>query len=253
MVNALTTNQKWEKEWEGFPLPAIAKPPNDLHHILKTFLPARESYSLIEIGCAPGRWMAYFHQQFGYCVSGIEYEKKAAALTRRNMEIQNITAQVLAEDFFQSEISPGSYDIAFSGGFIEHFRDLPAVVGRICALSRNYVVTLVPNLYGLNGLISKTVRPAVYAEHIPIDRHLLESLHTANGLKTLFCDYVGGVRLILPGAKNAFFEKHRWCGRAVNGPVRVFNCLSETASRVLRLGPRSPLLSDSLLYIGTRQ
>ncbi len=197
--------------------------------------------------------MAYFHRYHGYSVAGIEYGKAAAKLTHRNLEMQGIPAVIMAEDFFQAKIGPESYDIVFSAGFIEHFRDLPAVTRKICAISRQYVVTLVPNLYGVNGLISRTIRPTVYREHVPIDRLFLESLHTASGLKTLFCNYVGGVRLILPGAKTAFFEQHRWCARALNAPVRVFNRLSETAVRLFRLVPRSPLVSDSLLYIGTRQ
>ncbi|MFH1037837.1 MAG: class I SAM-dependent methyltransferase [PVC group bacterium] len=252
MGNALTTTEKWEKEWKDFPLPAIEKPPHDLRSLLETHLPAGSDYRLIEIGCAPGRWMAYFSRSHGYSVAGIEYGKEAADLTRRNMKMQGIPAEVLAEDFFRADIDPGSYDVVFSGGFIEHFRDLPAVVERICALSRRYVVTLVPNLYGVNGLISKAVRPAVYAEHTPIDRRLLERLHAGCGVETLFCNYVGGARLIMPGAKNAFFEKHRWCGRALNAPVRVFNRLSEAASRALGTIPRSRLLSDSLLYIGKK-
>ena len=252
MGNALTTIEKWEKEWKNFPLPAIVKPSYDLRFLLESHLPAGSEYRLIEIGCAPGRWMVYFHEKYGYAISGIEYGKKAADLTRRNLEMQGIEAEVLAEDFFRAKIDPGSYDVVFSGGFIEHFRDLPVVVKRICALSRRYVVTLVPNLSGVNGLISKTLRPAVYAEHTLIDRVFLERLHAASGLKTLFCGYVGGVKLILPGAKNAFFEKHHWCARAVNVPVRIFNRLSDETSRILHLVPRSRLFSESVLYIGEK-
>lgn len=251
--NELTTNVKWEKIWEDYPLPTIENPVYDVRNLLDSLLPKTSDYSLIEIGCAPGKWMAYFSKHHGYSVSGIEYGEMAAATTRRNLEIQGITAEVLREDFFLADLPPSSYDIVFSGGFIEHFMDLPDVLRRICALSRRYVVTIVPNLYGLNGFISKKIRPGVYAEHNLIDVQLLEQLHADCGMKTLFCDYIGGARLIMPGAKNAFFEKHRWCARAVNAPVRFFNRLSSEISRALHWLPRNRFLSDSLMYIGKKR
>jgi len=194
--------------------------------------------------------MAYFHRQFGYSVSGLEYAEVAAAATKRNMALLGIEAPVIVQDFLSFDYA-GQFDVVFSAGFIEHFRDVTPVVQRICRLARGYVVTIVPNCSGINGFISRTIRPVVYAEHNPINVPELESMHAKCGLQTLFCDYVGGVRFIMPAAGNNFFKTHRCLARAANTPVRAFNGLSEAASRLLHCTLRSAFLSDSLMYVGT--
>ncbi len=57
---------------------------------------------------------------------------------------------------------------------------------------------------------------------------------------------------ILPGAQTAFFNKHRYCARAINAPVRVFNRLSTEIGKLLCYTPRLRLLSNSLMYIGVK-
>jgi len=250
--NALTAINKWEAAWDGAKLPAVRKPVPDIQKLLETYLPHDGDDSLIEIGCAPGGWMAYFSRQFGYRVAGIEYAEEAANTTKKNMEILKIDADVVTGDFFSYDCTENQFDIVFSAGFIEHFRDIFVVMQRLCALSKKYIVTIVPNLFGVNGFISKTIRPAVYAEHNPMDLATLDLLHTHCGLQTLFCNYVGGIQFIMPGAHNAFFKRHPWCAKAVNAPVRAVNSVSSYAQRITGCSPRTRLCSDSLLYIGVK-
>ncbi|NQU87161.1 MAG: class I SAM-dependent methyltransferase [Mariniphaga sp.] len=249
--NRLTTKDKWENVWTGIKLPHIQNPVYDIKNQLNTYLPKSDAFSLIEIGCAPGGWMAYFNKQFGYRVSGIEYAEAAAATTILNMEILGLDKEVIVQDFFTFE-APSKYDIVFSSGFIEHFKDSQSVVEKICHLSRRYVITIVPNCYGINGFISRTIRPVVFNQHIAIDIKTLNLIHTNCGIKTLFCDYVGGVRLILPGQKNNFFTKHKHIARIVNSPVQVFNLFFLEIGRLVGFYPRTRLFSNSIIYIGLK-
>ena len=130
MDNKLTTKKYWEHFWQGISLPVIRNPGHDMHKIISRSLPKSKEFSFIEIGCAPGGFMAYFNKYFGYSVSGIEYVAAAAAATRRNMEIQGIQAKVLNLDFFEAKIPESSYDVVFSGGFIEHFEDIGGTVNK---------------------------------------------------------------------------------------------------------------------------
>jgi len=250
--NTLTTKVKWEAVWAGVRLPIIAMPGYDIETLLDRHLPVSPDLSLIEIGCAPGSWLAWFHRRYGYSVRGLDYADVACETTRRNMALLEVDAEILHQDFFTFDCEGNQSDIVFSSGFIEHFRDVTPVMERIVGLSRRYVVTIVPNVFGTNGFISKTVRPKVYAEHTQINVPKLESLHAALGMKTLFCDFVGGVRLIMPGANTPFFNTHPRIARAVNLPVRVLNRLSENAQRATRIVPRSAAVCDSLLYIGEK-
>ena len=253
MENTLTTKGKWEAVWAHRELPIIASPAVDVQRQLDRFLPHPGAHSLVEIGCAPGGWMAYFDKKYGYRVAGLEYADAAAELTKQNMRMQKINASVFVQDFFDFDFENNRYDIVFSAGFVEHFRDVPFVVEKICKASNKYVVTMVPNLFGINGVISKTIRPEVYAEHTPIDVDMLESNHGKCGLKTLFCGFVGGPRFIMPGANNAFFEKHKLCARLVNIPFYCFNQVSEQSQRRDFPTLRTRLLSDCILYVGMKQ
>lgn len=252
MLNKLTTKKYWKQVWKGASLPITEKPGLDIQRILHRKLPKSDRISLVEIGCAPGKWMAYFHQQFDYLVSGIEYEEEAAALTEINMKMQGIPAEVLEADFFDFEIMSNKYDIVFSSGFVEHFDDLRCSVGKICSLAKRYVVTIVPNCYGVNGWISKTVRPRVFNGHMQIDKHMLRRVHEDCGLKTLFCDYTNGLQFIKPAAYNEFFAKHKLIALAINIPFGCFNFVSKIVGDSLHWYPRTKLLSNTIMYLGVK-
>lgn len=252
MNDKLMSKEYWRRNWEGVSLPVIARPVYDVHRILNNILPKSNKMSFIEIGCAPGKFMAYFNKQFGYSVAGIEYVEDATVATRQNMAIQGIDAQVFNLDFFEAEFSARSYDLAFSSGFIEHFKDLKGVVNKISFLAKQYVVTIVPNCYGVNGFISKIIRPKVFYGHKRIDRNLLRELHEYSGLETLYCNYVGGFQFIMPAAKTVFFDKNKLLTKTINAPFRIFNLMSRTFSKYTNLYPRTKFLVQSLLYIGKK-
>lgn len=252
MDNALITKDDWEAVWANVRLPYLKDPGYDIQTQLESRLPKTDQYSLIEVGCAPGGWMAWFNRTFGYKVSGIEYAEVAASTTRRNLDVQGIQAEVLVQDFRTWDFEPGAYDVVFSGGFIEHFRDVSPVMTRLCGLSRHFVVTIVPNLDGINGGILKAFNPDTYAAHNPIDVSTLEALHARCGMRTLFCDYVGGIQLRRPGADCRFIREHRYWGRAVHAPIIAFNRASAILGKFLKYAPRSKRLSPGLMYIGDK-
>jgi len=250
MDNRLTTKEYWSQIWKGKRLPVIADPEYDVHKTLNEILPKSNKVSLIEIGCAIGGWMAYFNKNFAYKVTGIEYVEHAAVTTRQNMALQGIDAEILNQDLFTAEIAAASYDVVFSAGFIEHFEDLEGTVNKISTLAKQYVVTMVPNTFGLNGFVSKMIRPKVFYSHKQIDKNLLRSLHERAGLNTLFCDYVGGLQFIMPAKKTFFFNKHAYVAKIINLPFWTFNQISRAFNKYAGLCPRTRFLSEKLMYIG---
>lgn len=247
----LTTRDYWADVWRGTKLPIVRAPEADSELVFKEFLPKSNGLRLIEIGCAPGGWMSYFHSQFGYSVDGIEYVPDAVELTRANMKIQNIDAQVWCDDFFSIDTSQFEYDIVYSKGFIEHFQEYPEVCERLAEIGR-IVVTIIPNLYGVNGWISKTARPHVYEKHVPINLQQLRNAHEAIGLKTKFCNYVGGMQFLRFAERNRHFADRPKLAKCLNAPVRTFNRLSRIANRRLAFRPKACWCCPTLLYIGER-
>lgn len=251
MNNRLTTKDFWKRSCVGIELPKIARPKHDIYSILENNLPKSDKMSFIEIGCSPGGWMAFFNKHFGYSVTGIEYVEELVAITKQNMEMQGIHAEVLNLDFLEAELTAASYDVVFSAGFIEHFEDLDAVVSRINMIAKQYVVTSIPNIYGLNGFAHKVIRPKVYYSHKRIDKYLLRSLHENCGLNTLFCDYIGGLQLPMLSQAACFKEKKRFV-RHINLPFRLFNLISRTISRYTHVYPRTRFMSTHLMYVGEK-
>ncbi len=169
----------WEDVWESIRIPVAVKADeiHEIHHVLSNILPKTE-LSLIEIGCAPGGWLAYYHNHYKYSVNGIEYAPKAHKITVENLQSQNIPAEIIAGDFFEFEHEP--YDIVHSVGFIEHWENAVSVVQRIvdlCAPNGGYVVTMIPSMEGINWWISKTFRPHVAAGHYRMNKAELVKHH----------------------------------------------------------------------------
>lgn len=252
MDDRLRTKDTWELFWKNVSLPYLVNPDYDFQYQLGFRLPKTDKFSLIEIGCAPAGYMAWFNTAFGYKVSGVEYAEIAAATAKKNLASQGVQGDIIVEDFFTWDSEPGKYDVVFSSGFIEHFRDVSPVMERLCRLSSRFVVTVVPNIYGVNGAIRKVFNPKGYAEHVPIDIPALEAIHAQCGMRTLFCDYVGGAQFIRPGANRQWIIEHRYCSRVLHAPVVAFNRLSLSLGRHLNYTLRSKMLSATLMYIGEK-
>ena len=63
--------------------------------------PPSGDLSFIEIGCAPGGWMAYFARQFGYRVTGVDYVRSACDKTTENLRLLSVTGKVVNADVFE--------------------------------------------------------------------------------------------------------------------------------------------------------
>jgi tRNA G46 methylase TrmB len=68
-MTAEFNQEYWESTWENISLPQEIRPEDipEIHRILCSILPLKR-LSFIEIGCAPGKWMAYFAKQFNCIV-----------------------------------------------------------------------------------------------------------------------------------------------------------------------------------------
>jgi SAM-dependent methyltransferase len=244
----------WSKVWADIPIPQEVHPGDipEIHRVLTSVLPTGER-SFIEIGCAPGKWMAYFARQFGYSVSGLDYIAGACARTRENLDRLSIDARVHHADFFSFE--PRPFDVVFSAGFIEHFErpeDVISRLVRLCNPKGGFIITMIPSMEGLNRWISKTFRPRVAAGHFPLGLLDLISLHEAFGIRTLYANHIGGLHILPPVQKNRFAEEHPGMSFLLNLPFRLWNRTVKTITGVTGLYPHTGLVTHSILYVGRR-
>ena len=133
---------------------------------LEQHAPVTPGARVLEVGCAPGRWMVFYAERFGANVEGVEYAEAAAALTERNLDACGVTGRVHHTDF-ETFHAPRRYDLVLSLGFVEHFQDPEAVFRRHAELIApgGRVAVGFPNFHGLNRLLQKWFDPEWLALH----------------------------------------------------------------------------------------
>ena len=215
----LSEKKHWNDVWRGIELPMEIKrlkKSHFLNKILDVFddiLPHNSSLSILEIGGAPGQYLAFFAKEFGYKVTGLDYSEIGCKKMKENFDILGINATVYQMDLFSEDIrvSP-QFDIVYSLGFIEHFTNLEEVIEKHLDLLKPGGILLIgtPNLLGVNGIVMKHIAPERMSIHnlATMDVSNWNNFKQRYELETLFEGYIGGFepRAIIC-EKQAFFSR----------------------------------------------
>ena len=187
----LTDRAFWETEYYWGELEGAVRPDmafafdRSLARALARHCPAREGDTVIEVGCAPAKWLVHYAERFGARVGGIEYSVKGAALSRANLAACGVPGEIHEADFFATE--PRPHDVVLSFGFLEHFEDLAGTFARHVdfVAPGGRLVLGVPNFRGLNRAVQRIADPDYLARHntAAMSPGLLRSLGTTSGLR----------------------------------------------------------------------
>ena len=120
----ITEQKYWEDFWAGLKLPVKVdlsfSNDRNIANVMLKFLPRNSSFKAIEIGCAPGKWLIFLHERFGYEIEGCEYLNSAYKQTINNLEMCGVrNYKIYNYDFFSDSSFLPKYDIVISLGFIE--------------------------------------------------------------------------------------------------------------------------------------
>lgn len=197
----LTGKGYWENRWDRIRLPAIIEPTTK-HPIMKevirvfnNFLP-KEKLSAVEIGGAPGQFIAYLSKYHGYEASVIDYSEIGCQKTRENFDLLGLNVNVYNRDFFGDISDLPRFDVVLSMGFIEHFNDLNDVFRRhVNLLAKGGILALgVPNFRGISQKVLAQTAPDKLSRHNlgAMDLQNWSTLESTYGLTPLFKGYIGG-------------------------------------------------------------
>jgi hypothetical protein len=245
----------WEDVWQNVSIPQEIKKDDihEVHRILSKILP-QGNKALIEIGCAPGSWLAYFSKNYDYKVFGIDNAPKAIEKTIENLRILSVPAEIYLKDIWNFYHDP--FDVVFSNGFIEHFIDAAPVIKILsshCSAKDGFIITMIPSMRGINRWISKTFRPRVAAGHFPIKIEKLIAFHEACGIHTLYCDYYGSMRVIPPIDNNRFSRKYPKLSSMLNIPFRAWSHIVSRITRKMGCYPKISWFSTGIIFIGSKK
>jgi SAM-dependent methyltransferase len=189
----------WEDEYFGdVSLPARPDPnmpfERCLAHDLAAHACVEPASKVLEIGCAPAKWLVFYAERFGATVEGIEYSAKGVELSRMNMSAAGVEGTVHEADFFEFEPKP--FDLVLSLGFIEHFDDVDRAFAQHVKFvgPRGRLAIGVPNYRGLNRVLQRWSDPAHLRLHNAdaMEPSLYRRLAASHGLEVVHLGYLGG-------------------------------------------------------------
>ena len=119
----------------------------------------RAGARVLEIGFAPGKLLAWVAKGLGGEVSGVDTSRKGVGAARSLFAALGVPGDLRNEDVFDTSFPLGSFDVVYSLGVIEHFRDARPLVRRHVELARpgGVVVLTVPNYRGIYGSIQRAL------------------------------------------------------------------------------------------------
>jgi 2-polyprenyl-3-methyl-5-hydroxy-6-metoxy-1,4-benzoquinol methylase len=227
----------WDNAWEDAALPGPVNPnlPGLNNYVNRRFHEYFQGVfskldtpqkKLLEIGCAKSAWLPYFAKEFGFRVSGIDYSSVGCSKAQQVLQGCGIKGDIYCADFYAPPNETlERFDVVVSFGVAEHFEDTAACIR---ALARflgvgGIMITVVPNLSGLPGLLQKRLDREVYDIHVPVDRAALEQAHKNAGLQVISCDYLMPINLAVLNKKGEhdsrsgrmFVRLRSWVSKAV--------------------------------------
>lgn len=177
----------------------------------------------LEIGCAPGRFLAWVAVELGARVSGLDYSPTGLAAAKRVLDEIGVAADLRCEDVLQNSFEPWSFDIITSFGLIEHFDNPSPVVEKYLELvaAGGTALIVIPDYSGVYGRLQRLFDPE------NLDIHNL-AIMRRDALLGLIPDQGGAdirsyaIGRIVPGLIN--FEK-RWPQGLAKTAARLLNAV----------------------------
>lgn len=197
-MKALTTREFWEERHARFrPEKYYPAPHKDyldfvLAALLHPLLGTRPRQKILEVGCGGSVWLPYFRKVYGLEITGVDYSRTGIALSREILGRNEVDGRLIQADIFEPDIAlAGSFDIAFSLGFIEHFDDPSDVLRIITGFLRpgGLLLTWVPNTAGWilqAGRALDKKRRNIYS---PLDLKRLIGMHHALNMRIMVSAY----------------------------------------------------------------
>ncbi|MDR0972944.1 MAG: class I SAM-dependent methyltransferase [Prevotellaceae bacterium] len=190
MENQLANKETWKNYWMNA---NYAKAPK--HPIYEQYIPkVSPNGRFIEIGGFPGTHACYFYKHVCRNVTLLDFYVDSDiihSVEERN-QIPVGTIHTIEADFLKFSTSE-KYDIVFSYGFIEHFKNIEDIIKRHCDLltEQGTLLIVLPNLLGINGLIQYLCDRETWLIHNTktMNRRLLRQIAAELGLKDIQVEY----------------------------------------------------------------
>ena len=152
---------------------------------------------VLEVGAGDSQWLPYLANKYPDSkFAGLDYsEAGCERLARRVASLrEKTTVDIYHQDLFAMDSAlHGTFDLVLSFGVVEHFTELSDVL----SAKRRYLkddgamFTLIPNMTGLTGFLTKRFNRSIYDMHNPHDLESFLEGHRKAGLSVTASGYLG--------------------------------------------------------------
>jgi 2-polyprenyl-3-methyl-5-hydroxy-6-metoxy-1,4-benzoquinol methylase len=212
--------------------------------------------TLLEVGSGSSAWLPFLAQEYNLRVSGLDYSEIGCKICEENLKLLGVNYdEIICEDVFKWD-SGKKYDIIISFGVIEHFEN-PGDILKIIRKHLNengIIITIVPNLLGISGKLTRIFLPDVYLIHKIISKDNLKQLHETAGYDCLKNDYTGFFYpMIIPWSvktNGIFFKKGSAMRKIILKILELKNALITKILRGAKIHMSSQYFSPFVIFVG---
>ncbi|MBN2120513.1 MAG: class I SAM-dependent methyltransferase [Candidatus Omnitrophica bacterium] len=192
----------WEEFWQD---ESVSSPLREFFFddILNS-LPYSKDKTMIELGCVPGDNLVHLYNLLGYKPEGIDYSDKTEFVKKRLERFGITDAGIIKADIFSYEFEK-EYDLVFSQGLVEHFKDPTAVLLKHKELAKpgGWIFIAVPNFRYFHYLARFIADRDNLKKHntLLMSARRLKRYIKQIGIEIIYCGYHGDFKFWLMDRK----------------------------------------------------
>lgn len=165
-----------------------------IEQMLLKEIDSRRPETILEVGCGNSRWLPYLARKRNVKVFGVDYSEEGCALARKRLESANVVGKIICHDILKGDsLEKGQFDLVYSLGLIEHYTDTEEILRKLLDFvkSGGTLLTEIPNLSSIHGVMSKIYQPNLFAKHKIITKNQLRRFYIKVGLEEICSNYMG--------------------------------------------------------------
>lgn len=196
----IVEKEYWDEYWRERRLPLEIKKNkslllDEILEIMDFYIPPQKS-KIIEIGGAPGQFLAYLKKTTDNDIYALDYSEIGCQKTLENFDLLNISGAVYQRDLFSDLSDLPKFDVVYSLGFIEHFSNLEPVIKKHLELLKPGGILIIgaPSFLGINKVIMEKICPERLSDHelSAMEIKNWDFISEKFNLQELFKGYIGG-------------------------------------------------------------
>jgi len=190
MALSLTDQSYWDSVWSytddhlrEIPVVGDGLHQRRLMQLFRRYLRAGDRF--LEVGAGGSAWPAHVASTLGAQGWGIDFSSGGLGIAAACATRDGVPVHLIEGDFFDADKLPaGAFRVVYSGGFVEHFPEPAPLMQLLHALLApgGVVITTVPNLDGINGLLQRVCDRECYQRHVVFTPASLDAAHALGGL-----------------------------------------------------------------------